>query len=88
MAKIPETIARNKNNPDRVRYLAYIYDLWLAFGDIPMDPETECLETPFTPCFPDSNNVRAVFPAGTHREDIWHWFEQTFHISIAQDLMY
>lgn len=28
-----------------------------------------------------------VFPIGTHREDIWHWFEETFDISVAEDLM-
>lgn len=55
----------------------YIKDLWLEFGDIPMDPETECIESKWH-----------GFPAGTHREDIWHWFEETFDISVAEDLMY
>ena len=30
----------------------------------------------------------AVFPAGTDREEIWHWFEETFQISVAEALMY
>ena len=38
--------------------------LWAEFGDIPMNPETECIEEPFL-----------SFPAGTHREEIWHWFD-------------
>jgi len=27
------------------------------------------------------------FPAGTFREDIWHWFEEKFNVSVAEDLM-
>lgn len=50
--------------------------LWGWFGDIPMDPETECLDEAFL-----------HFPAGTHREDVWHWFEYSFGISV-HDLMY
>lgn len=37
---------------------------WAVFGDIPMDEETECIETEFL-----------GFPAGTHREDLWRWFD-------------
>lgn len=50
--------------------------LWLEFGDIPMNPATECLEEAWH-----------GFAVGTHREDIWHWFEETFDISVAEDLM-
>ena len=57
--------------PDSIRRL------WTEFGDIPMDPETECIEQSWH-----------GFPAGTHREEIWHWFEETFQISVAEDLMY
>lgn len=39
-------------------------ELWNQFGDTPMDPETEKIEEPFVD-----------FPAGTDREDIWHWFD-------------
>ena len=53
-----------------------VYELWDAFGDVPMDPETECIETEFE-----------HFPTGTHREEIWHWFEDTFGVRIA-DLLY
>ncbi len=53
-----------------------IKDLWDEFGDVPMNPVTECIEVKWH-----------GFPAGTHREDIWHWFEDTFGVSVA-DLMY
>lgn len=41
--------------------------LWLIFGDIPMDPATEQIEDSFI-----------GFPAGTHREEIWHWFDERY----------
>ena len=53
-----------------------VKELWSRLGDIPMNPETECIEEPFM-----------HFPIGTHREEIWHWFEETFNVSVA-DLMY
>ena len=46
---------------------ARIEDLWHMFGDIPMDPETETMEEDFL-----------IFPAGTHREEIWHWFDERY----------
>ena len=54
----------------------YIRKLWKEFGDVPMNPDTECIEEEW-------NN----FPIGTHREEIWDWFEETFNISVAKDLM-
>lgn len=51
-------------------------ELWVQFGEIPMNPETECIEEEWH-----------GFPAGTFREDIWHWFEETFNVSVAEDLM-
>lgn len=53
-----------------------IKELWVEFGDVPMNPETEEIEEQWRD-----------FPAGTHREDIWHWFEETYKISVAE-LMY
>ena len=53
-----------------------IKSLCQDFGDIPMNPETECIEC-------DWNG----FSAGTHREEIWHWFEEEFNIRVY-DLMY
>lgn len=54
-----------------------IQRLWEEFGDVPMDPDTECLERSWH-----------GFPEGTFREDIWRWFEETFQISVAEDLMF
>ena len=42
-------------------------ELWDLFADVPCDPETECIEEPFL-----------GFPAGTHREEIWKWFDERF----------
>lgn len=39
-------------------------ELWEQLEDIPMNPETECIEEPYI-----------GFNAGTHREEIWHWFD-------------
>lgn len=53
-----------------------IEELWEEFGDVPMNPETECIEEAWRD-----------FPIGTHREDIWHWFESTFNVRV-HDLMF
>ena len=50
--------------------------LWQDFADIPMNPETECIEEDFM-----------CFPAGTDREDIWHWFDERYSKGIS-DLLY
>lgn len=41
--------------------------LWSKFEDVPMNPETERMEAEFL-----------SFPAGTHREEIWEWFDQRY----------
>ena len=51
--------------------------VWDELADVPIDPETECIESDWK-----------QFPAGTHREEIWHWIEDTYHVSVAEDLMY
>lgn len=51
-------------------------ELWEELGDVPMDPETECIEAEWH-----------GFPAGTHREDIWHWFDEICPLGVAE-LMY
>lgn len=51
-------------------------ELWSSFGEIPMNPYTEEIESEWN-----------GFQEGTHREDIWHWFEETFGVSVAEDLM-
>lgn len=42
-------------------------ELWDQLTDIPMNPETECIEADFI-----------HFPARTHREEIWHWFDEKY----------
>lgn len=46
------------------------FDLWQDFGDIPINDNDEIEES-----FLD-------FPKGTNRFEIWHWFEETFQISV------
>ena len=53
-----------------------VKELWLEFGDVPLNPNTECIEEDWH-----------GFPAGTHREDVWHWFEEEFGIPVSE-LMY
>jgi len=50
--------------------------LWAEFADVPMNPETECMDAPFL-----------HFPAGTEREDIWHWFDERYSLGVV-NLLY
>lgn len=56
--------------------LTYCKKLWMEFGNVPMNPETECIEEEWN-----------GFPPGTRREVIWHWFEDVFDVKVY-DLMY
>lgn len=38
--------------------------LWDKLTDVPMNPDTECIEDDFY-----------IWPKGTCREDIWCWFD-------------
>lgn len=49
-----------------------IQDLWEQFGKVPMNEETECIEADWL-----------QFKKGTHREEIWHWIEREFRVSVA-----
>lgn len=51
-------------------------ELWHRFGNVPLNPDTEEIEEEWN-----------GFPAETFREDIWKWFERTFGVSVAKDLM-
>ena len=51
-------------------------ELWQRFGDVPMNPATEEIEKEWN-----------GFSVGTHREEIWHWFEEAFNISVTEKLM-
>lgn len=47
-------------------------ELWAKFGDVPMNPETECIEEPFM-----------GWGVGVHREEIWHWFDHRHSKGVA-----
>lgn len=49
--------------------------LWNELSDVIVD-ENDCLEDDW-----------CIFPRGTYKIDIWHWFEDYFGISVAEDLM-
>lgn len=51
---------------------AKLEQLWNEFSDVPMNPETECMEEQFL-----------AFPVGTHREVIWHWFDKRYSKGVA-----
>lgn len=46
--------------------------LWEQLVDVPIDPDTEKLEEQYI-----------HFPAGTDREDIWHWFDERHSKGVA-----
>lgn len=56
-----------KSIQDSAEKDAAILEVWRAFADVPMDPETEEMEEPFL-----------HFPARTDRETIWQWFDDNY----------
>lgn len=46
--------------------------LWEQLSDVPVDPDTEKLDAPYL-----------HFPAGTDKEDVWHWFDKRHSKGIA-----
>ena len=66
----------NELHHDKADDIVQAKKLWEQFEDVPMNPETECIESDWK-----------GFPTGTNREEIWHWFEEQFNISVAKDLM-
>ena len=53
----------------------YSKELWKRLGDIPVNDNDETEE------------VFLHFGIGTDRQEIWHWFEEEFKVSVADDLM-
>jgi len=51
-----------------------LLELWYAFTDIPIDNE-ECIDIDFY-----------VWPKGTDRFAIWHWFDESFPNGIYEML--
>jgi len=56
-------------------YLQRARKHWEELGDIPVD-EDDCIEEDFL-----------LFEKGTDKFEIWYWFEEAFHVSVAKDLM-
>ena len=71
-----EAVKEIVNAKEESERISAAKELWVEFGEISMNPETECIEEEWH-----------GFSAGTFREDIWHWFEETFNVSVAEDLM-
>lgn len=46
--------------------------VWQKLADIPVN-ESDEIELPFE-----------HFEVGTHREDIWHWLESTYDVSVHE----
>lgn len=46
-------------------YDSLLEDLWKTLTDVPMNPDTEDIEENWF-----------IFPKGTNREEIWHWFDE------------
>jgi len=46
--------------------------IWAQFEDVPINPETECIEEDFH-----------GWKAGTPREEIWHWFDRRHSKGVA-----
>ena len=76
-SKNQKQVTLTKEEAELCFRMGIIQELRDEFGDVPMNSKTECLEEPWR-----------KFPVGTGREEVWHWFEETFHISVAEDLMY
>lgn len=51
---------------------AQLEEWWNLLTDIPMDPDTECIEEEFL-----------HFAPGTNREDIWRWFDERHSKGVA-----
>lgn len=51
-------------------------DLWAELEDMPTMENSDDIDTDWY-----------SFPRGTNRFEIWQWFEEAFHLSVAIDLM-
>lgn len=76
--KLKKRIAALEGQVEAVKFMSLkqrdveLEALWDEFTDIPMNPDTEKMEGAFL-----------HFPAGTPREDIWHWFDERYSKGIA-----
>ena len=51
--------------------------LWAQLGDIPVTEDDDFV----------IEEDGTVFEKGTDKFEVWHWFEETFDVSVATDLM-
>lgn len=56
--------------------------IWEHFGDVPVD-EDDNIDEDF-----EIPELDVFFEKGTDKFEVWHWFEETFDISVAKDLMF
>ena len=76
--KLNKRVASLEGQVETVKFMplkqrdAELEKLWDEFTDVPMNPDTEKMEDAFL-----------HFPAGTPREDIWHWFDERYSKGIA-----
>lgn len=76
--KLNKRVASLEGQMETVKFMplkqrdAELEKLWDEFTDVPMNPDTEKMEDAFL-----------HFPAGTPREDIWHWFDERYSKGIA-----
>lgn len=64
-------MTRNPKTTGEVEHLERVKALWDRLGDVPIN-ENEKIDTDFL-----------HFSEGTHREDIWHWFESSLSVSVV-----
>ncbi len=65
----------NERNMMKQTVTTLCQEIWDDLGNIPVDDDG-CIEEDWR-----------EFDKGTDRQDIWHWFESTWNISVAVDLM-
>ena len=58
-----------------VRNIVRCVELWKSLGNVPID------------CDGNIDEDWQHFDKGTDLHELWHWFEDTFPVSIATDLM-
>ena len=60
--------------------------LWHELADVPvvMTEDGKNVTDAGWHCVVYGNTTREYFPKGTNVEDIWHWFEDTFQVSVAK----
>jgi hypothetical protein len=65
---------KDKSSPlyDPAHFLGTAKAIWEALGNVPVTENME-LDAPFF-----------HFDAGTDAEDVWHWIENTFEVSVTE----